>query len=260
MNVVSRDFCSLRQVFNFLLGGRIAEAYGAKYVMLTSVAGSAIINLATPWMARTSFALLVSSRILLGAIQSGVFPAMYALFNNWLTISEASIFAPLIKMNLRLGMLFGSALCGLMRFDWPTTFYTTGFCCLIWSIVWLFIATSSPEDNRWVSKAELDHINKKKKKQPKKEMKTDFVDIELAERNKTSADKSFEVAKIKESEKTPWLKICTSPSVIGLIIVKWTFNYALDFLIILLPSYLKLVFHAQPDTVSSSMGASLFDL
>lgn len=223
----------------------MAEVYGAKYVLLLAVGGSALINLATPIMARKSFYLLVCSRILMGIIQSGVFPAMYALFNKWLTMSEASIYAPLIKMNLRLGMLMGSLIPGLMP-NWPSVFYFTGIISAIWSLAWFFIATSEPNGNSWVSKEELDHIMKKKAK-PKPD---ELDEVEMEERNANGGTEKNEKPKAKASLKTPWVKILTAPSVIGLIIVKLTFNYAIDFLAIELPSYLKYVHHASTQKIS----------
>lgn len=215
--------------FLMVLGGRMAEIYGAKYVILLSVAGSALINLATPWMARTNFTLLVISRVLMGAIQSGVFPGVYALIAKWLNMSETSIFAPLIKMSLRLGMVLGSMMPGLVA-GWPNVFYVTGTLSVLWSISWILIATSDPADNKWVSEGELWHIVRKKKNKGHLE----------ADSNKSPVS----------AKSMPWLKILTAPSVICLIVVKLTFNFAIDFLAIELPSYLKYVQHASYQHIS----------
>lgn len=233
-----------------VLGGRMAEIYGAKYVLLLSVAGSAIINLATPWMAETSFVLMVMSRVVMGAIQSGVFPGMYALIAKWLTMSEASIYAPLIKMNLRLGMVMGTLVPGLVA-GWPNVYYFTGALNAIWSIVWLFVASSTPAENRWVTKSELQHIMRKKRK-PKEEHLEIEMDIKTTNKGDHSKQPTDVAVSAKKASttKTPWLTIITAPSVIGLIVVKLTFNYALDFLAIELPSYLKYVHHASRQKVS----------
>lgn len=230
-----------------ILGGRMAEVYGSKYVLILSVAGSAVINLATPWMANTSFELLVCSRILLGAIQSGVFPGMYALIGKWLTMSEASIYAPLIKVFLRLGMMMGTLMPGIFS-DWPSVFYFTGFVCTLWSVVWLLLASSTPQENAYVNKLELEHIMKKKPK-PKEE---EVEEIEMSNYEKNEDRQSRPTSPVNSSKtlKTPWMKILTNPSVIGLILAKLTFNYALDFFAILLPSYLKYVHHATKEQIS----------
>lgn len=234
--------------FFMILGGRMAEVYGAKYVLLICVAGSAVINLATPWMARNSFVLLVVSRILMGIVQAGVFPAMYALIAKWLTMSEASIFAPLIKMNLRLGMLLGSLLPGILP-GWPSVYYTTGVLSFLWSVLWIFIATSTPQENKWVSQAELEHIMKKKRRPEQIEMSA-YQESQTSSEQSLDKTSSAAASAAAANKPTPWVKILTSPSVIGLIIVKLTFNYALDFLAILLPSYLKYVHHASKGQVS----------
>lgn len=226
-------------------GGRLAEMYGAKYVLFSGIAGSALINLATPLMAHYSFTLLVISRIVMGAIQSGVIPAVYELVNKWLTMGEASIFVPLIKMNLRLGMLLGSLVPGIVE-GWPNVFYITSGLSLLWSVLWILLATSDPAENKWVSAEELTQINRKKhfsvegkKRQPS---------IALVRQGDKMTDSAQEPW--QEQEGTPWVKILTSPSVIGLIFVKLTFNYSLDFLVVLLPSYLGYVHHLSKETVS----------
>jgi len=228
----------------------MSEIYGAKYVLLLCVAGSAIINLATPWMARNSFALLVVSRIIMGAIQSGVFPGMYALIAKWLTMSEASIYAPMVKMCLRLGMLLGSLTIGFLPPEWPIVFYFTGAVSAVWSLLWLLIATSNPADNKWVSKVELAHIMKKKRQPPA----IANEDVELGQIGGGTNSKPA------RAKKTPWLKILTSPSVIGLVLVKLASNYALDFLAIELPSYLNYVHHASTQTVCESFKHKLSSL
>jgi len=246
-----------------VFGGRLAEIYGAKYVIFLGVFGSAAINLSTPFMAHRSFVLLVCSRVLLGALQAGVFPGVYALMNKWLTMSEASIFAPGIKVSLRVGMLFGSYIPGIIT-AWPNVFYFTGLISLIWSILWLLLATSDPSENRFVSPNELARINRKKKKAPKiEEKKSDTDQIEMnemgpvgksSETTKVNGDNKQEVRmedQIKKSKSsTPWFEILTSSSVIGLILVKLTFNFGLDFMAVQLPSYLDYVHHIEGKEVS----------
>lgn len=232
-----------------VLGGRLAEIHGAKYVLLLSGAGSALINLATPWMARTNFVLLLLSRIVMGAIQAGVFPGMYALIAKWLTEGEASIYAPLIKTSLRLGMVLGSLVPGLFGL-WPNIFYFTGALGTIWSILWLLIATSAPAQNSWVSEDELKHILETKKTTVQlDDNETQQTEgIELVNQSETSNP-----LERKTSTKTtgaPWLKIITAPPVIGLVVAKLSFNYAIDFLAIELPSYLKYVHHVTKGKVS----------
>lgn len=218
--------------------------YGAKYIILASIAGSALINLATPWMARKNFNLLVGSRILLGAIQSGVFPALYGLFGKWLTLTEASIYTPLIKMCLKGGTLLASIVPGLLS-DWADVFYVTGLVSSLVAIAWMFVATSEPEDNSWVSEEEVKHITRKKRQIDLVKSVESGIELgELAENEQTKIETK------KTSSGAPWIKILTCPSVIGLCLGKMAVNLASDWLAIELPSYLKYVHHSSKETIS----------
>ncbi|CAA2962125.1 inorganic phosphate cotransporter isoform X1 [Olea europaea subsp. europaea] len=217
-----------------IVGGRISEIYGAKYVMLLAVAGTSVINLATPWIARHSLGLLVASQVLMGALQSSVIPSMYALMNRWLTLGEASIYAPMLKMSVRLGQLLVAIVVGLFP-KWPHVFYVVGGIGSVWSIIWILVATSDPSSNSWVSQQELAHIVRNKK------------------RKGNQSDRNSGQNKVK----IPWLRIITSSSVIGLIVVKTMFNLWNYFITVEFPSYLKYVHHASIQTISA-MTTSMF--
>lgn len=183
-----------------------------------------------------NLSLLIVSRVAMGALQSSVFPAMYALINRCLTMGEVNIYTPMLDMSLGIGSVLAGLVPGLVA-DWSNVFYIVGALCIIWSILWLFISTSDPSDNRWVSEAELAHIMKKKKN------REDSTLVEINNNNNKTASIS--------PKTTPWLKIPTCPSVIALIIVKLTDNFCHDFVTVELPSYLKYVHHATMQRVSS---------
>lgn len=229
--------------FFMVLGGRMAEIYGSKYIILLAVAGSASINLSTPWLANYSYTLFVLSRVLMGIIQAGVVPGIYALFSQWLTVTETGIFTSLIKVMFCAGSILGSLVFGLFM-NWQNVFYITGLMGSIWSVLWIVIATSRPQDNKWLSENELKHITKKKRKTPQKQNE----DLELDVKGVVSSE--FEKLEKARSKVTPWFEILTNPSVIGFVLVKLSYNYLLDFITIELPSYLKYVHHASNQTVS----------
>lgn len=143
--------------------GILAERYGAKYLILASVAVSGICNLFTPLIARqeAGLTLLFWSRLLVGASQAAIFPAIYALINQWITATESIVIASLLKMAFRLGALMGSIVPGLV-YGWEPSYYITGGICMVWSVLWLLLATSKPQDNSCVSMKELFRIARKK--------------------------------------------------------------------------------------------------
>jgi MFS family permease len=66
-----------------VVGGRLSEIFGAKWLCAGGVGMSIIINLLTPIIARADYYLFLVSRVALGVSQSVVFPSCYALFAKW---------------------------------------------------------------------------------------------------------------------------------------------------------------------------------
>lgn len=249
-------------------GGILAQKYGSKYLILLSTGGTAIINFATPWLASFNFELFVVSRIVLGVTQAAVFPAIYDLFSKWLTMTETSVFAPLIKVAFSIGVLCGSLLPGVIisnGLGWPLVFYSSGAICFLWSLVWCFVSDSSPQESRFVRQAELDRIMRKKNLSPKpsssgfedqhNHLDLNGVNHRLATDNSLQVPGGQQQIRRPTSKKrpTPWLLILTSPSVLSLILVKFTYQLCMDFAAIELASYLKNAFHAPVKLVGTSL-------
>lgn len=235
----------------------IAEIIGSKYVIFASVFVSGIVNLATPWLAKTNFTLLVISRFVAGTSQAGVFPALYALIAQWNTLTEANVMPSLMKMGLRFGVLLGSLLPGLVN-GWQSVYYITGVICMLWSIVWLLIASSAPETNRFISKTEVYRILKKKPNRLRHWTQRQ-QSLEAQNGSQQRANCNQTVPMPKASLKTCW-RIVSHPCVIGLIISKLATNYGSDFLTTILPTYIKDVFHATKRQVTYRQCAMSCDM
>ena len=41
---------------------------------------------------------------------------------------------------------------------WPAIFYLAGIVGIVWCVIWLFVATSTPEDHRFISVEEKNYI------------------------------------------------------------------------------------------------------
>lgn len=236
-------------------GGRLAEIYGAKYVLGASVAISGLISLATPLLAKRFYLLLIA-RLLMGAAQAGVFPGAYALIGKWMTSSEASIFAPLCKMSTRFGMALASCLPYIVS-GWPGDFYATGIICALWTLLWAFIATSIPEDNICVTELELMRINRKKQKNIQQ---STAIKLKVMNSNGHSSsndskvtDQQVQASQSPRRKATPWVALLTSSSVIGFVMVKLAINYSSDFVGVLFNMYLHNVYHSSSETVSTTL-------
>lgn len=223
----------LGYVPGILLSGQIVQNYGAKMPLFVCLFGTSIINVLTPTFARLSPNLLIGSRVTLGLIQGSIFPALYELFNRWLTATESSIFAPMLKVSMPLGSVIGTLMPGLLAslgLEWPYLFYIAGVLCMVWSMVWLYFATSTPQTNSYVEENELNRIMRKKLMQQQ----------QLDEKNKTT-----------DTPAVPWLLIISCPSVLALAVVKYTYNLGMDFVYLELAVYLRGAHGAPIESISA---------
>lgn len=243
---------------SMLLSGSVAENYGSKYPLLIAVLGSALINLLTPIVARYSFVMLLLLRVALGVLQGGLMPSLYDLFNKWLTLTELSIFVPLIKVFAAFGTLGGASLPGLasqLGLKWPAIYYMAGFVCAVWALIWIPLATSTPQASSYVQDNECEWIMRKKKQfKPGNSLENN---LKLQAQN---AAGSVGQKQTGESHSTPWLLIITNPSVLALTLVKFSYNIGVDFLVLELAIYLRQVHQASAETVSINLLVVCFKL
>lgn len=238
-----------------LFSGSVAQRYGAKYPLFLCVFGSAIINIFTPMIAQLHLNLLIGSRIMLGVIQGSLMPCLYELFNRWLTQTESSIFAPMIKVSMPLGSLLGTIMPGILasfKLDWPNLFYIGGCLCLAWSLAWALLATSLPQTNRFVGVCELNRIMRKKRNhfsQPA------TITDKYRRPSGDAGPRGTIAGSQARKPSTPWMRIVTNPSVLALTTVKFTYNIGMDFIVLQLAVYLREVHNAPMETISKIASA-----
>lgn len=235
-----------------LISGYLAEVYGSKNTLLIATVGTGIVNVITPSIV-SSFTLLLISRMVLGCCQSTLVPGLYAFINIWLTETEINIFASMIKVALALGVCFGFLIKGILfkfNYGWPIMFYFESSLCLVWGLVWYFMATSTPGENKYVAKQELEWIQRKKKTQREK-------DIEAAEKSATTNELNKQSISEKASPIGGGLKLyklmLSNPSVWALAVTKFTHNVAHDFILIELTYFLEKLYKYPTSTVSLNL-------
>lgn len=235
-----------------LISGYLAEVYGAKTALFLAALGSGAINLVTPYIV-DHIILMILLRVLLGALQAPVVPALYALCNMWLSKTEMSIFASFIKVSMGLGVLFGYLIPGLTpkmvgaNYDWSAYFYIEGSICLLWSLVWFFLATSKPQDNRFVQLDELRWISRKKPVDLATISDKQSAPVTGHGSSTTEIDSSDEKNKPDHSI---IYHIIRHPSVWALAVTKLTHNIGIDFVLIEFPSFMNLAHGKKLDEVS----------
>lgn len=221
-------------------GGRMSELYGAKWVVFLSGFGSALCCMFSPYFADTNYNLLVASRVFMGLCQTGVSPALYALLTRWLPPDESCVYLPMIKVGVMVGFMSGSLISGF--FTWRYTFYITGVIGLVWSIIWIFAATSDPQDHKLLTKQELNYIRYQLRKANKSRGSPDD--------GGDHDDGNDDQAK-KRKKSAPWIRILTNPVVLAFMFSKFTVKLSTDAQSMQIPMYLRNVFKVPQELVSN---------
>ncbi|KAI1305177.1 putative inorganic phosphate cotransporter [Halotydeus destructor] len=171
--------------------GRLAELFGAKWIIAAGMLGSGLINVVTPSLTYSTN-LFIFSRFAIGILQAGIFPAGYGLLCNWFPSNERGLAFGVQDSGRILGIIISAILTGFLcdHGGWPSAFYIAGTSAFISSAIFVTYVTNSPEDNFRVSEKELRHIQQ---------------------------DIGDDTVRTKELVPVPWKSILTTPSVWALI-------------------------------------------
>ncbi|KAI1305180.1 putative transporter slc-17.2 [Halotydeus destructor] len=176
--------------------GRLAELFGAKWIITAGMLGSGLINVVTPSLTYSTD-LFIFSRIALGIVQAGIFPAGYGLLCKWFPGDERSLAFGVQNSGRLLGTVISAMLTGFLcdHGGWPSAFYIAGASGLISSAIFVTYVTNRPEESFRVSEEELRHIQQ---------------------------DLGRDTVRTKELVPVPWKSILTTPSVWALIFAQFS--------------------------------------
>ena len=194
--------------------GRLAEMYGGKWIVFIGIFGSAVVNLLTPILAKSVY-LLIASRVVLGLVQGGIYPALFTLINTYMKPSEKSVGVGLYQGGCNLGAVAAATMTGYMsqHIGWKSSFYTIGAIGIVWTLVWFFA----------VDERKLVPIDAYEKS-----------DLEVP---KTNSPSLLDV---------PWLKILTNIPVLACICARLGAHLAYLTLLTKLPGYFNDILHIEP--------------
>ena len=99
--------------------------------------------------------MLAVDRLLLGAAESFVFPALLLLLTRWFTREERSRANALMILGNSLTVLWMSAVTGFLirAWGWQAAFIIEGAVAVVWSGVWLLLMRDRPRDAVWLNEA-----------------------------------------------------------------------------------------------------------
>lgn len=140
--------------------GWIADRFGPRKALTGVVSIWSVFTAATgaAWNAASMLVL----RLLFGVGEAGAFPGATRAFYRWLPVRERGIGHGVNFSGARLGAAVSLFLMPiLIRYiGWRWTFVVNGLIGIIWATVWLLWFRDEPQDNRKMSQAELEYIEK----------------------------------------------------------------------------------------------------
>jgi len=193
--------------------GWFANRFGGKSLLAWAVVIWSVMTFLTPIAASSSFAALIAVRILMGAGETGAFPASYALFGRWIPPTERSRSISALLSGLPLGTLFALAVTGpiIAVYGWESIFYLFGGFGIIFAVFWVLLIHETPDEHPTITDAEKSLIQSNRE----------------GEHN-TDAQSS-----------TPWKEIFSKAPVWALIINHFCSNWTFYVLLSWLPSYFR---------------------
>ncbi|XP_054711593.1 sodium-dependent phosphate transport protein 3-like isoform X2 [Uloborus diversus] len=150
-------------VLFLIAGGKLAETFGPKIVLIIGTFLSSFSTMVTPFTANVSPYFVMFIQCVRGIAQGCMFPSMTVLSANWFPKPERGLLSGLALSGYILGLLLVGILSSIMCDSvaiggWPSVFYVFGGFGIFISILQLLFLTNMPEDDPRISSAELKYI------------------------------------------------------------------------------------------------------
>jgi sugar phosphate permease len=188
--------------------GWLSDKWGGVKFLAIGVFLWSIFTMLTPlaW----SFASILLIRFLLGVGEAVNFPSHTSIVSRWSPMHVRGRWQGLNMSGMAIGVMIAAPITTWLtqNYSWHASFYFFGALGLIWAIVWIWIATDDPKDNRFITESEL----------------ADMKDL----------DDTHSKAKTK----VPWSKMLKVKEVWGITLIYFFQNYNWYLYLTWLPAYL----------------------
>lgn len=156
-------------VFGYALtqpfAGRLADRIGPNKLIFYAIIWWSVFTVAVtliPAGYAFSFALLLGVRLLLGIGEAVIFPASNRLVASWIPSRERGLANGVIFAGVGVGGGIAPPLITyfMLTQSWRTAFYVCAAAGVLAGLVWLVLVRNKPAEHQWVSKAEVEYIEK----------------------------------------------------------------------------------------------------
>lgn len=127
-----------------VLGGWLAYWHGGKPVLTAAVALWSVSTLLTPLATSASFPVLLAVRVVMGIGEGMALPCLHHLTAAWIPVSERSTFLSFTAAGKFVGTGAAMSAAPAVAVWWPSIFYIFGLVGMVWVLVWLRMASSTP--------------------------------------------------------------------------------------------------------------------
>ena len=195
-------------------GGWLGDRFGPRKVLSVIMTYRTVIAFLTS--RAFSFASFWGIRFSLGVGEAGAFPTATRAMQMWYPRDERGLVQGVSHAASRFGAAIGPplAVAIMIHYGWRSVFYVIGILSLLWAILYSLVYRNMPEEDRYVSRAELARIRG------------------------LDAGGEIKKANVAKRPKVPWSVLLSHGNMWGIMCAYAAYIYSLWFFLSWLPSYL----------------------
>lgn len=220
-----------------ILGGYLANKYGMKFLFLISILGPSLLSLLMPTVITFGgWKAYAAVNMFKGLIQGLMYPAIYYNISKWAPKPERNIMSNIVETGFSWGQLLSPFISGKIaasNISWPGIFYLNATIGIVWCTLWTLFGSSSPEDSKFVTEKEKNHIAQNQEKDSMED----------------PSDKPKPI---------PWTSILTSPPFLALILVTACQELGYTFINSEVPQFFNALFNL--DIESNGLNTTLIQI
>ncbi|CAG9857293.1 unnamed protein product [Phyllotreta striolata] len=146
-------------VITSLPGGAASEWWGPHKVIFSMTLLSGLVNALSVPAAWYHFGLLITCRFLLGIFGGFVYPAVQVLIAKWAPPAEKGKFVAGLMGNTLATCVTWPLIGGVTSsYGWAWGFYSISIQCIVFCLIFWFVAADSPDDHKFISPEEVAYI------------------------------------------------------------------------------------------------------
>ncbi|KAG8315543.1 hypothetical protein J6590_067900 [Homalodisca vitripennis] len=142
--------------------GHLSRIIGSKTMLFWSMVFCSIVTIFTPFISlNCDWLVFCFSRFLQGLGQGFFFPCLNTHISKWATSQERNRVVGFVYVGGQVGATLTMFVAGYLAassWRWPSIFYVTGSCGLLWALMWLYVGADDPDSHSTISDGERAYI------------------------------------------------------------------------------------------------------